>query len=43
LIQKALKIGADGHSLQFKNEELPFIMANTRPSVNTLSTEISRG
>ena len=43
LIQKALKIGADGRSLQFKNEELPFIMANTRPTVNTLSTEISRG
>ncbi|PPC79986.1 MAG: flagellar biosynthesis protein FlhF [Methylotenera sp.] len=43
LIQKALKIGADGRSLQFKNEELPFIMANTKPSVNILSTEISRG
>ncbi|WP_019897540.1 flagellar biosynthesis protein FlhF [Methylotenera mobilis] len=43
LIQKALKIGADGRSLQFKNEELPFIMGNTRKSVNTLSTETSRG
>ena len=43
LIQKALKIGADGRSLQFKNEELPFIMANTKPVVNTLSTEINRG
>jgi flagellar biosynthesis protein FlhF len=43
LIQKALKTGADGRSLQFKNEELPFIMGNTRKSVNTLSTETSRG
>ncbi|MDO9365233.1 MAG: flagellar biosynthesis protein FlhF [Methylotenera sp.] len=43
LIQKALKIGADGRSLQFKNEELPFIMGNTRQAVNHLSTEISRG
>lgn len=43
LIQKALKIGADGRSLQFKNEELPFIMGNTRQAVNNLVPEISRG
>lgn len=43
LIQKALKIGADGRSLQFKNEELPFIMGNTKQAVNTLASEISHG
>lgn len=45
LVQKALKTITDTSALHFKNEELPVIMGNTKPSVNQhdILTETHRG
>lgn len=45
LIQKAMKLGSDNPSLQFRKEELPIIMGNTKQinSSRNLPAELNRG